>query len=1059
MVAINFLESLRWKRSSNEYFVDKLIRLYRANECLWNPKSPGYRNLSLKENAWQRISHFFSDELTVDQLKLTIMSLRHFYERERLREHFNAPRETYYQKLQFLENAELENDNVKATEAQTKLCNSQINCVVEDTFLKGNSQNSIHSEHVDFGLPFPLSDDYSCKLALSEKKSSLNLPHPPIEFQAKGLQIRALSGNDRSYSKSNYNGDEEYEEYDKFRHRPSRSHSMQPKPQRPNSNNNVVINQNDEYNTKTPCPEYTVSDHTDQSKNSNRSNRNQTPDQIRSNNRSNGIQMPPYEPLRQNDDEFQSPEPTSEDNAPLVAPRQKPRPVSYDWQQRKENPQEDYDDAEYSEKSDQSAQPRQPARNYPKKDHQVRCRGRCAKNFNNRACRNDPRRRASESISENSLESDQEPVSARQPSRSGSKPTSRVASQVASRNRSNQGSRPASAAQSAYGSKQGLMPPDQEAATRRVYCSRNLNQVDDVHRDNYVECPSKKRLPRRRNEEEPIEDPDLRGRSRTRKENSNARLYRDEDDETPNQRFSQKPSRPRENTRSIGDRYDREDTNFKRRQKQSDPNEEYSPRNNDQYLSYDDDQYPKHSVIKSTMPDKYTARNTMTTYVYAGSDSDNSYNEPSKESEKPRKYEKSLPKYEDDEDSCFCSSEEIEPITRPDYADRVKEYPYANVTREEYPQGYAVEPRDKYPHGFAEETRGKYSITCSKETCNECPHEYDKDTEEEAPVEYVQQISRDARKGRKQEEYAECCTEETCNAYGHVRVDKVDTRDKYPKGQTRDEYPKGRPRSACEKCCDEIQNNYSGDDDQSQVAKETRQDENVDKAATCYCEVAVETEIDMTLNDRKKAINKDGNTNQSKTIKATKKPKLSCKCVPKGKQRSASPSGGLKSRMAPMKRHNKLEDNMENKFQAYDGQLEPRFYRAPEEPRPYNRNLYRQPSGSSRSPYPQSYPTGGMSVLGTFEVPPVLAEKTIDIVKKHISNMTPLVTKDFSKSRQVQAKSVCKESPQRTVTRPRSVSCNEPSRITSNPFRLSPVQVFLQPKRCRSATKSKYRPI
>jgi len=99
---------------SNAHFVDKLIRLYRANECLWNPKSPGYRNLSLKENAWQRISHFFNDELTVDQLKLTIISLRHFFLRERIikERRDTATRETFYQKLQFLEDAEMENDNV-----------------------------------------------------------------------------------------------------------------------------------------------------------------------------------------------------------------------------------------------------------------------------------------------------------------------------------------------------------------------------------------------------------------------------------------------------------------------------------------------------------------------------------------------------------------------------------------------------------------------------------------------------------------------------------------------------------------------------------------------------------------------------------------------------------------------------------------------------------------------------------------------------------------------------------------------------------------------------------
>lgn len=123
MVAFNFLESLSPKHLSNAYFIDKLIRLYRANECLWNPKSPGYKNISLKENAWQRISHFFNDEFTIDQLKWTIISLRHSLIRERLIKERRdiTSQETFYQKIQFLEDAEMENDNVKAIEVCTNM--------------------------------------------------------------------------------------------------------------------------------------------------------------------------------------------------------------------------------------------------------------------------------------------------------------------------------------------------------------------------------------------------------------------------------------------------------------------------------------------------------------------------------------------------------------------------------------------------------------------------------------------------------------------------------------------------------------------------------------------------------------------------------------------------------------------------------------------------------------------------------------------------------------------------------------------------------------------------
>lgn len=87
-----------------------------------------------------------------------------------------------------------------------------------------------------------------------------------------------------------------------------------------------------------------------------------------------------------------------------------------------------------------------------------------------------------------------------------------------------------------------------------------------------------------------------------------------------------------------------------------------------------------------------------------------------------------------------------------------------------------------------------------------------------------------------------------------------------------------------------------------------------------------------------------------------------------------------------------------------------------------------------------------MAVLGTFQVPPILAEKTINIVQNHISNMNPLPTKDFSnemsKSRRVQNKSIYKESLQRTVAKPRSVSCtglnqktDSPVKVENNPFR------------------------
>ncbi|XP_034478554.1 uncharacterized protein LOC117784833 isoform X2 [Drosophila innubila] len=1152
MVASNFLESLSPMHLSNAHFVDKLIRLYRANECLWNPKSPGYRNLSLKENAWQRITHFFNDELTVDQLKLTIISLRHFFLRERINKERRdiATRETFYQKLQFLEDAEMENDNV-AIEAQTKLCNSQINCIVEDTFLIGNSQNSIHSEHVDFGLPFSLSQDF-LKGEFSEKQSSLKLPLPPMEFQAKGLQVRALSGNDRSYSKSNYNSNDEY---DDFRQRQSRSHSHPPKIQRHNYNGSSVITQRDDYNqsisrrasyvsnenipinqyddwtgpqtsnqtkrkiltgkyskrssrqkltdymyeaklneiqnsqykcTLNPtvfrdsvcrkksgndeayenslednnsrqknypnsrsgglgqsncicCPrncqnkkihqdEYYEDDQENyQNRNGTRSNRNRmSPESEYMNTVPDGSQ-------EQNDDEFQTPEPTSEDYAPQEVPRKKPRTLPYERHQRTEKPYEAYDDSTYSDRSGKSAESRQMDKRPPNsklkticnQDEQIRCRGSCANSSNNQVYRNNSRRHSSESTSEDSIERDREPVSTKQSGRCGRHPTSKVASQLASRNISKQVSRSASTEH--YATRPVLMSPDQGAVSPRIYCSRNLSQVDEAYRKKCIECPSLKRKQRRRNEEEPMED---LGRNSHRKENSIARTYQDEYEESPSQRFSNRSSRHREDTNS--------------RRRQNDLSEEYSARNNEGYTSnrYDNDHYKKHSEIRSRQPEKNTARNTTKLeYIrdkFMKSVSEHSHNDQNKirqSNKKSRSYEKSQNKYdEDEEDGCSCVSEEIESIIHPDYADQtVEEYPhvYADENQEEYAQAYDVEP-----------TKG-YATECTKDTCNDCPH----GSGEEAPEDYAPSTSRDSRKGHKIEEYLDECTKESCKVF-------------------QQEYSKGSDRNMekCKKCCERY-DEYSGDDEDSQeqvMAKKTDGDDPAEKKKPCYCEVAVETEIDMTLNDR------NGASKSANKMKVARKPKQPCKCalqvlskVKAGRspnpglradiirQRSPAPIGAGKSRMASMKRLQKLEDNMENKFQAYDGQQNTRLYRA-EDPRPCNRDLYRQPSGLERSP--PSNPLGGMSVLGTFQVPPNLAEKTINIVKNHISNMKPLATSALSK---VMNMSLQEGSPKEVATRPRSISCTVPIQKSSNPFRLSPVQVFLQLKRCRSAAKSK----
>ncbi|KAH8410942.1 hypothetical protein KR222_000335 [Zaprionus bogoriensis] len=225
-MAISSREMRILKRAKKTRLINKLIRIYHANECLWNPKSPGYYNLAMKEKAWQRISLFFKGDLSIDQLKLMIMSLRYYYERERLAIMTNelsgliyAPRHSYYEKLHFLRDLN-ETDTVKSLAHQARLCNGQINQIAEDTFLTSPSQKSIHSERPDSGLSLSMdkdnvSLDLSTSLSFSETADDLSfgMPLPPVEIEKHKLKYRSVSGCDRPYPKANYNYASDTEHY------------------------------------------------------------------------------------------------------------------------------------------------------------------------------------------------------------------------------------------------------------------------------------------------------------------------------------------------------------------------------------------------------------------------------------------------------------------------------------------------------------------------------------------------------------------------------------------------------------------------------------------------------------------------------------------------------------------------------------------------------------------------------------------------------------------------------------------------------------------------------
>ncbi|XP_032590752.1 uncharacterized protein LOC116805060 isoform X2 [Drosophila grimshawi] len=199
--------------------IQKLIRLYRANECLWNPKTSGFYNMALNKNAWLRISCFFNNRFTVDQLKLQILSLRYYFAQEQvalkqsqLGGYHYEPRHSYFEELQFLKAPMSNSANLKAIETDNK-----INYLAVDIFPPNSSENSIHSEKVDFQLPSALIQTVD----ILEINRESELPQPPLELKAQPNELRAASGNDSYHATADNQTRSPYS----ARHRRSSSHS------------------------------------------------------------------------------------------------------------------------------------------------------------------------------------------------------------------------------------------------------------------------------------------------------------------------------------------------------------------------------------------------------------------------------------------------------------------------------------------------------------------------------------------------------------------------------------------------------------------------------------------------------------------------------------------------------------------------------------------------------------------------------------------------------------------------------------------------------------------
>nr|XP_043066236.1 uncharacterized protein LOC122321085 [Drosophila bipectinata] len=100
---------LKLERLKEENNTQKLIRLYRDNDCLWNPQSSGYHSASVKDDAWRRVTRLMNSGLTPDQVKLQVLALRNYYDKEctairksQLEGYSYLPRRAYFEDLHFL---------------------------------------------------------------------------------------------------------------------------------------------------------------------------------------------------------------------------------------------------------------------------------------------------------------------------------------------------------------------------------------------------------------------------------------------------------------------------------------------------------------------------------------------------------------------------------------------------------------------------------------------------------------------------------------------------------------------------------------------------------------------------------------------------------------------------------------------------------------------------------------------------------------------------------------------------------------------------------------------
>ncbi|KAH8232848.1 hypothetical protein KR026_001027 [Drosophila bipectinata] len=171
---------LKLERLKEENNIQKLIRLYRDNECLWNPQSSGYHSASVKDDAWRRVTRLMNSGLTPDQVKLQVLALRNYYDKEctairksQLEGYSYLPRRAYFEDLHFLKGPD-------------GLTDPKGVCLFFLSLCPGSSETK---------------DNYTYyKLILEPEKGSLSIKSRKDGVE--GIIGRSASGNDRWYPTS-----------------------------------------------------------------------------------------------------------------------------------------------------------------------------------------------------------------------------------------------------------------------------------------------------------------------------------------------------------------------------------------------------------------------------------------------------------------------------------------------------------------------------------------------------------------------------------------------------------------------------------------------------------------------------------------------------------------------------------------------------------------------------------------------------------------------------------------------------------------------------------------